>query len=106
MPPLHDLSPASAPAGADEPAHGVHVLDPQARLHMVDGLLVISRPDQPDLRLRLPEVESVSIHGRASVTTPCLHALLDSGIDVIWRTAGGRLLGQTSPAVGRSSAVR
>ena len=88
------------------PGSPVHVLDPEAQLHLDDGLLLIERPDTPPLRLRLPDVLSVSLHGRASITTPSIHALLAEGIPVIWRSPSGYYLGQTLDLSRRTARVR
>lgn len=84
----------------------IHVTDSAAHIRLDDGLLSIERPDAPPLRLRLPEVQSLSLHGRAGLSTPCLHALLEEGIPVIWRSATGYYLGQTADLSGHSAAVR
>jgi CRISPR-associated endonuclease Cas1 len=86
-------APTSAASGAF--ASPVHVLDPEARIHLDDGLLVVERPQQKPVRLRLPEILSVSVHGRAAITTPSVHALLAEGVPVIWRSQSGYYLGQT-----------
>lgn len=97
-------NPASAAPGAF--ASPVHVLDPEARIRLDDGLLVVERPEQKPVRLRLPEVSSVSVHGRAAITTPCVHALLTEGIPVIWRSQSGYYLGQTIDLSRQTAHVR
>jgi CRISPR-associated endonuclease Cas1 len=84
----------------------VHVLDPDAKIRLDDGLLAIERPDQPPVRLRLPDVRAVSIHGRASITTPCVQTLLEEGIPLVWRSRTGHYLGQTMDLSGQTSRVR
>ena len=84
-----------APAAPRIFASPVHVLDPEARIRLDDGLLVVERPQQPPVRLRLPDIQSVSVHGRAAITTPAVHALLTEGVPVIWRSQSGYYLGQT-----------
>jgi len=93
---------AAVPRGPTS-GRAVHILDQDARLHLDDGLLSIERPGEKLLQLRLPEIDSVSIHGRAGLTTPCLHALLAEGIPVIWRAASGYYLGQTVAPHGSSA---
>lgn len=97
---------AALPGSHDAAGSPVHVLDPEARIRLDDGLLAIERPDQKPLRLRLPEILSVSIHGRASITTPTVHALLAEGIPVIWRSQSGYYLGQTLDLSRQQAPVR
>ena len=99
-------SPELVSAIPDSGSRAVHVLEQNARLHLEDGLLAITLPDQPAVRLRLPEIDSVSIHGRAGISTPCLHALMAEGIPVIWRGANGWYLGQTVGPASHGSARR
>jgi CRISPR-associated endonuclease Cas1 len=84
----------------------VHVLDVDARIRLDDGLLTIGRPDQPPIGLRLPDVLSVSVHGRAGITTPAVHALLTEGIPLIWRSETGYYLGQTVDLSRQTARVR
>ena len=94
------------PSFAEQSRRPIHILDPEARIHLAGGLLSIERPGKEPLRLRLPEIGSLSIHGRASLSTPCLHALLAEGIPILWRSAGGYLLGHTLGLGGRGAAAR
>jgi CRISPR-associated protein Cas1 len=84
----------------------VHVVDPEAHVRLDDGLLVIERPSQPLVRLRLPDVLSVSVHGRAAITTPAVQALLAEGIPLIWRSQSGYYLGQTLDLSGQTARAR
>ena len=84
----------------------LHVLDQEARVYLENGILSVGRQDAPPTRLRLPDLASISIHGRASLTTPCVHALLAEGIPVVWRSAGGYYLGQTVDLSGGTARVR
>lgn len=88
------------------PGSPVHVLDPEAQLRLDDGLLLIERPDEPPLHLRLPDVLSVSLHGRAAITTPTVQALLGEGVPVLWRSQSGYYLGQTIDLSRRTARVR
>lgn len=101
-----DRMPAGAAGSLLHDGTVLHVLDQEARLHLQDGILSVERPDTPPTRLRLPDLASVSIHGRASLTTPCVHALLAEGIPVVWRSAGGYYLGQTVDLSGSTARVR
>ena len=95
------------PADQERPAAApIHITDPTAQVRLDDGLLTIERPGAPPLRLRLPEIHSLSIHGRAGLSTPCLHALLEEGIPVIWRSAHGYYLGQTANLSGHTAGIR
>ena len=97
-------SPVSAASSAL--ASPVHVLDPEARVRLDDGLLTIERQGEPPVRLRLPDVSSVSLHGRAAITTPSIHALLEEGIPVVWRSQSGYYLGQTHDLSRRTARIR
>lgn len=82
------------------------MLDPEARIRLTDGLLVIERRADASLSLRLPEIIAVSVHGRASITTPAVHALLAEGIPLIWRSRGGYYLGQRLDLSGQTARAR
>lgn len=84
----------------------VHVLEHDARIRLDDGLLLIEPPNGEAVRLRLPELLSVSIHGSASITTPAVQALLREGVPLIWRSGSGHYLGQTLDLSGRTARVR
>lgn len=98
---------ASLSAPAPQPsAAPLHVLDQDARLRLDDGLLVVEREQRKPVRLRLPDVLSVSLHGRATLTTPAVQALLAEGIPIIWRSASGHYLGQTVDLYRQTARVR
>lgn len=84
----------------------VHVLEQDARIRLNDGLLAIEPAQGEPIELRLPDVLSVSIHGRAGITTPAVQALLREDIPLIWRSQGGYYLGQTIDLSGRTARVR
>lgn len=84
----------------------VHVLEHEARIRLDDGLLTIEPPNSEAVRLRLPELLSVSIHGSAGITTPAVQALLREGVPLIWRSGSGHYLGQTLDLSGHTARVR
>ena len=84
----------------------VHVLDCDAKLSLDEGLLVIERPGQAAIRLRMADMRGVCLHGRASITTPCVQALLQEGIPLVWRGRTGHYLGQTVDMSGQTGQVR
>ena len=84
----------------------IHVVDPGAHIRVQDGVLVIDRPGQDTIARRLPDIASLSIHGRAAITTPCVQMLLGEGIPVIWRSASGYYQGQTIDLSGQIARAR
>lgn len=98
----------TAPLGRIEYPTGqpVHVLEQDARIRLKDGLLAIEPARGEAIEVRLPDLLSVSIHGRAGISTPAVQALLREGIPLIWRSQGGYYLGQTLDLSGRTARVR
>jgi CRISP-associated protein Cas1 len=74
------LSPVASP---------IHVLSGTALVRIDNGVLVVERPDQPRFERPVELVSAVHIHGWATITSPCIGALLKQGTPVIWRGATG-----------------
>ena len=82
------LSPVAAP---------VHVLSGSALVRIKERTLVVERPDTAVFERPLELVSAVHIHGWASVTSPCIAALLAQGTPVVWRGATGFPIGCSAP---------
>lgn len=84
----------------------LHLLDPDISLRLEDGWIVAERPDGGHSRARIEDVSSVTLHGPAAITTPCVQALLEAGRPIIWCSSSGWYLGQTADLSGAGGAVR
>lgn len=83
-----DLSPLAAP---------VHVLSGSALVRIDNGVLVVERPDQERFERPLELVSAVHIHGWATITSPCVGALVTQGTAVVWRGATGYPIASAQP---------
>ena len=73
----------------------LHVLKPGAVVRKDGRELVVTAEGEEVGRVRLIDVSSVVVHGRASVTTPALRALLDAGRPVAYFSFGGWYVGRS-----------
>ncbi len=88
--------PAPRPlAVARDTALPLYVQAPYGKLKKRGDTLEVTVEDQLADRARLAEVSQVCLFGNISVTTPCLHALMDLGIPVSWHSQGGWFHGHT-----------
>ena len=88
-----------------DPALPVHVVADHGELRMEEGRLSLVTETE-ERTLRLDEISMLALHGNISITTPCLRALLDRGIPVLFHSRGGHYLGQLVDLSGNHSAVR
>ncbi len=84
----------------------IHVLVDSGLVHLDDGLIVVRNDEVAAAPVRLGEIAQLSIHGEAGITTPCLRALMQRGIPVVFRSRSGHYAGQTVDLSGNHSAVR
>ncbi len=91
----------SATAGLDlqphpglPPPRALHIVSPDARIGLDKGALRIERPDAAPVVVRISQLQALALHGPASITTPCIHALLRAGVPLTWRSLSGHYVGQ------------
>lgn len=76
-------------------ARPLHIMEPGAMVRKDGKELVVTREREELGRMRLIDVSSVAVHGRAGVTTPALRALIDAGRPVAYFSFGGWYVGRT-----------
>lgn len=75
----------------------LYVTEPGARIEKEYHSLLVTREDEVLLRVPIARVTDVVVVGRAGVTTPALHALLNAGIPLTLLSRTGSLLGRLVP---------
>jgi len=103
LPDEHNLlSSASSPIGARSvrAAHPmampIHLAEAGSVLRKDGDELVIEPRTSEAVRVRLIDVSSVVVHGNSKITTPAMHAILKSGVDISYLSSGGWLYGRTA----------
>ena len=85
---LPALSPVAGP---------IHVLSGSALVRIDNGVLRVERPDLPPAERPVELVSAVHIHGWATITSPCVAALVRQGTPVVWRGATGYPIAWAAP---------
>ncbi len=65
-------------------------------IQKVGERLIVTKNEKRLLDIPVIKVENVAVIGNVQVTTPALHMLMKSGIDVSYLTYGGTYLGSTA----------
>jgi len=84
----------------------LYVTEQGARLEKEYRRLLVTKDDQVLLAVPLSHVTHVVLIGRAGMTTPAIHALLDAGVGVSLLSWTGRLRGQLLPGLGGNLSLR
>ena len=71
-----------------------------------DEYLVIQYPDKRKVEVPLIKVSQVVVSGDVTLTTPALHTLLASGIEVCFLSMYGHFRGRLSPPVAKNALLR
>jgi CRISPR-associated protein Cas1 len=102
--PANDNGATNAPATAAP----IHVFADHGLVHLDDGHLVIKikSGETSQSWFRLSDVAQISIHGEAGITTPCLRALMQHGIPIVFRSRSGHYTGQLVDLVRPVQAIR
>ncbi len=85
----------------------LYLTEPGARLHKVDGRLVVRKGDEILEEIPLIHVEQVVLMGRGvGVTTAAVYALMRRGVDVVYLSGGGRYVFRIVGSEHRHSRLR
>ena len=76
-------------------AYPLHVVEPGALVRKDGRELVVTAEDREVGRVRLIDVSSVVVHGRAGVTTSALRAMLEAGRPIAYFSSGGWYVGRS-----------
>lgn len=71
-----------------------------------DGYLIVQYPDKRKVEVPLIKVSQVVVSGDVTLTTPALHTLLESGIEVCFLSMYGHFRGRLSPPVAKNALLR
>ena len=75
----------------------LHISAGSALVRIDYGVVVIERADEPKFERPIEMVSAVHIHGWATITSPCVAALLNEDIPVLWRGPHGYPVGIATP---------
>ena len=84
----------------------LYVIEPGARIEKEYHRLLVTLDDAVLLRVPLRKVSQVVLVGRAGVTTPALHALLQNGVPLMLVARTGKLLGRLLPPTAANLPLR
>lgn len=91
------VSPLAAP---------LHIHSAHATVRTDNGVVTVERRDGPAFERPIELVASVQIHGPATITSPCIAALMRQGTPVIWRGVTGYPIGFAMPMHGAGLEAR
>jgi CRISPR-associated protein Cas1 len=84
----------------------LYVTEPGARIEKEYQRLLVIKDDEVLLRVPLQRVSGVVLVGRAGVTTPALHALLNAGVPLLLVSRNGKTLGCLQPPTAANLPLR
>jgi len=84
----------------------LYVIEPEARVEKEYDRILITREDEQIFRTPLRYISDVVLVGRAGITTPALHALLQADVPLILVSRTGKMLGKLQPKTGGNLALR
>ncbi len=75
----------------------LHIMAGSALVRIDNGVVVVERANEPKFERPIELVSAVHIHGWATITSPCVAALLHEDIPVLWRGPNGYPVGIAQP---------
>ena len=84
----------------------LYVIEPGARIEKEYGRLLVTKDDEVLMRVPLQRVSQVVLVGRAGVTTPALHALLNANVPLLLTSRSGKTLGRLLPPTASNLPLR
>jgi len=84
----------------------VYLTEQRSVVRKEDACLVVHMPDKRKVEIPLLKVDQVFVVGDVTLTTPALHVLLESNIEVCFLTAYGRFRGRLAPACSKNAPLR
>lgn len=80
----------------------LYVVSPDAQVQLRAGRLVVVRDDRVIGAASLEQLGELVLVGRADITVPALHALLDRDARVVFLSYGGKVLGRLTAGMGKN----
>lgn len=84
----------------------LYVVEPGARIEKEYHRILVTKDDEVLLRVPIRRVTQVALVGRAGVTTPAMHALLQNDVSFLLIGRTGKLLGRLMPPTGANLPLR
>jgi len=84
----------------------LYLNEQQAIVKKRDGYLIVQYADKRRVEVPLIKVSQVVVSGDVTLTTPALHTLLESGIEVCFLSLYGHFRGRLSPPVAKNALIR
>jgi CRISPR-associated protein Cas1 len=84
----------------------LYLNEQQAIVKKRDGYLIIQYADRRKVEVPLIKVTQVVVSGDITLTTPALHTLLESGIEICFLSLYGHFRGRLSPPISKNAFVR